>query len=142
MFHIELRMGFVIMAADIIAFPQDRSNRKKENDPSGLDASVSRHPAGKAKPVTPEAPSDDFSFIGVRQILPAGMETTNIKEIDYHINRLDVVMQSVAGRTSSTDMAMLAKYIRQALITTAEITYFEGLAEGYTSYEEEEDPLT
>ena len=132
------------MAGNVISFPQGRSakNTAGKESLSALDASVSRHPAGKASsaPPTVSATEDiaDYDFIGVKQIIPAGMQTSNIEEIDYRIRRLDAVLASVAQRTSQTDMARLTQFIKEALVTTAEITYFEGLAEGYTSYEEEE----
>lgn len=128
---------------NVIAFPQNRAGKKKNessNNISALDASVTRHPAGKQQnpePATPETP--DYDYIGVSQILPAGMQTTNIEEIDYRIKRLDAVLENLAYKVSETDMKRLTTFIREALVSTAEITYFEGLAEGYTSYEQEEE---
>lgn len=130
------------MSNNVIAFPQGRSSKKSVNSDNvtALDASVSRHPAGKAKaPAAPVEEDASYDFIGVKQILPAGMQTTNIDEIDYRIQRLDAVLASISSRTSETDMARLTQFIREALVTTAEITYFEGLAEGYTSFEVEEE---
>lgn len=130
------------MTDNVISFPQGRTSKKSSAEMTELDASVSRHPAGKARAQAPEPVPEnivDYDYIGVKQVIPAGMQTTNIEEIDYRIKRLDAVLSSVAQRTSQTDMARLTQYIREALVTTAEITYFEGLAEGYTSYEEEED---
>jgi hypothetical protein len=131
------------MTDNIIAFPKGRSAKKvsDKEESAALDASISRHPAGNSRPpVAPPVAENtvDHEYIGVKQILPAGMMTTNIEEIDYRIQRLDAVLSSVAQRTSQTDMARLTQFIKEALVTTAEITYFEGLAEGYTSYEEEE----
>lgn len=131
------------MVDNVIAFPQGRASKKSVDadvNAKELEASVSRHPAGNAK--TPSAPIEEdvnYAYIGVKDVLPAGMQTTNIAEIDYRIQRLDAALLSVASRTSETDMARLTQFIKEALVTTAEITYFEGLAEGYTSYEVEED---
>lgn len=130
------------MVNNVIAFPQGRTPKSSANTDTeaALDASISRHPAGNAK--TPVMETDleaPYSYIGVKQILPAGMQVTNIQEIDYRIRRLDVALENLSQRTSETDMARITQFIREALVTTGEITYFEGLAEGYTSYEVEED---
>lgn len=131
------------MVDNVISFPQGRIPKKNVDsgdNVSELNASVSRHPAGKAQVPTPPAEEEaTYAYIGVHQVLPAGMQTSNIQEIDYRIQRLDAVLKSVASRTSETDMARLTQFIKEALVTTAEITYFEGLAEGYTSFEVEED---
>lgn len=131
------------MVDNVIAFPNGRASKKSVDSADtakDLNASVSRHPAGKSQSTSiPAETNVDYDYIGVKQILPAGMQTTNIEEIDYRIQRLDAVLSSIATRTSETDMARLSQFIKEALVTTAEITYFEGLAEGYTSYELEED---
>jgi hypothetical protein len=101
---------------------------------ASLEASVKRHPAKGGTPV-PETPA----FIAAKDILPAGMQTTNIDEIEYRIQRLDAVLAHMGAQNSPADMKRLVKHIKEAMYSTAEITYFEGLAEGYTSYEEEED---
>lgn len=127
---------------NIIAFPQGRAAKSKENSSnnSALDASVTRHPAGKQSKQEVSSPEfADYDYIGVSQILPAGMQTSNIEEIDYRIKRLDAVLENLSAKVSETDMKRLATFIREALVSTAEITYFEGLAEGYTSYEQEEE---
>lgn len=133
--------------AKIIAFPGVRSDSPVSNpyvsgkdkiiplkDTSGLDASVRRHPAKGNNPVeaTP-------AFIAAKDILPAGMQTTNIEEIEYRIQRLDAVLAHMGAQNSPADMKRLVKHIKEAMYSTAEITYFEGLAEGYTSYEDEEE---
>lgn len=104
------------------------------NTAPGLEASVKRHPA-KGKTPIPVEPA----FIAAKDILPAGMQTTNIDEIEYRIQRLDAVLAHMGAQNSPADMKRLVKHIKEALYSTAEITYFEGLAEGYTSYENEED---
>lgn len=133
--------------AKIIAFPGVRADSPVSalnvsgkdkivplNNAPGLDASVKRHPA-KGNTPAPVEPA----YIATKDILPAGMQTTNIDEIEYRIQRLDAVLAHMGAQNSPADMKRLVKHIKEAMYSTAEITYFEGLAEGYTSYENEEE---
>lgn len=126
--------------ATIISFPQGRYAKTRTANPEDvvteIKAAVKRHPAGNALTGSTD---DDHVYLGTKEILPAGIQTINLEEINYRVKRLDAVLAHMGAQNSPADMKRLVKHIKEAMYTTAELTYFEGLAEGYTSYEEEED---
>lgn len=128
--------------AKILDFQAHKKTQKPIND-AELNASVSRHPAGKMKPFEPTKPEQvkmnpdpnirEFIHLSIKDAVAPGISMTNVEEIEYHLHRLDAVLEHATAFMSDTDTARLVKSIKNALHATAEVSYFEGLAEGYTA---------
>lgn len=128
--------------AKILDFQAHKKAQKPAKD-AELNASVSRHPAGKMKPVEPTKPEQvklnptpdvrDFIHLSLKDAVSPGISMTNVEEIEYHLHRLDAILDHATAFMSDTDAARLVKGIKNALHATAEVSYFEGLAEGYTA---------
>lgn len=127
--------------AKILDFQARRQSKQQDTE---LNASVSRHPAGKLRPVA-SAPvkqnteTREFVHLSLKDAVAPGMAVTNIEEIEYKLQRLDAVLEHSSAFMSAPDFALLVRSIKEAVKSTAEVSYFEGLAEGYTANDEDND---
>lgn len=122
----------------VVDFQSRRRTKQRETE---LDASVSRHPAGKmkpaAEPVKQNTETRELIHLSLKDAVAPGMAMTNVEEIEYRLQRLDAVLEHSLAFMSDTDAARLVKHIKEAIHSTAEVSYFEGLAEGYTANDDD-----
>lgn len=132
--HAITQTGITMSETKVVDFQARRQNKQRETE---LDASVSRHPAGKMKPATEPVKQNtetrELIHLSLQDAIAPGMAMTNIEEIEYRLQRLDAVLEHSVTFMSDTDAARLVKHIKEAIHSTAEVSYFEGLAEGYTA---------
>lgn len=131
--------------ARIIDFPMDRINipgdktKAKPKDKS-LNGSMSRHPS-KVAPKKPSTASEN-AFINLSDVLAKGMLDTNTEEVAYHLDRLDVILTHFTSKLNPEELAMMTRDLTKAMATLSELSYNEGLAEGYFAGDEDRESLS